>query len=336
MHKKIAFDDNLLSFPYVINGFDSLPCFIAFVKNVILRDDQSEWRYLVTENLKSNIPQELFPIIEFVPHDTVLIALKTIDPKYIAATMRSSLFKAKRMNSAQFCYKVLDYLQEKFAGRFSVYEQTDITKIRLYEDQSILEHADGNIASQEVVLCTNAYKHFSIWDEVNQRAFTKLHETITPRIGYLAAFPNPSPERYALGFFNEKEDVNPVPFWYFSHAPHPNHNPNHSCVIGGPEFVFEGTCTQDWIENKAELSLEFIHHFLKTTFQEAPDTLPFFWHGWMAYTPDGLRWVGPDSDHPHLWYNLGCNGIGIVPAITGAKKIASFMRNALNTSQFNH
>ena len=124
------------------------------------------------------------------------------------------------MNSAKFCYKVLDYLKEKFAHRFSVYEQTDITRIDLYENHSVLEHAHGNVTSQEVILCTNAYKHFSIWDQINEKPFTKLQDSITPRIGYLAAFPNASPERYALGFLNQQEAFKEVPFWYFSHAPH--------------------------------------------------------------------------------------------------------------------
>ena len=68
-----------------------------------------------------------------------------------------------------------------------------------------------------------------------------------------------------------------------------------------------------------------IHYFLKTTFKDAPQTFPFYWHGWMGYTSNGLRWVGPDADYPHLWYNLACNGIGIVPAIGGAKRIATLM-----------
>jgi len=50
--------------------------------------------------------------------------------------------------------------------------------------------------------------------------------------------------------------------------------------------------------------------------------MDYFWGGIMGYTANGLRWVGKDPDHSHLWYNLGCNGIGIVPAVAGAEKIA--------------
>lgn len=236
-----------------------------------------------------------------------------------------SPFKAKRTNSAKFCYKVSEYLKEKFPDRFSVYEHTDITRINLYKNHSILEHAHGKVTSQDIILCTNGYKNFSIWDHINEKPFTKLQESITPRIGYLAAFPDPSSERYALAFSNEQRPFEKVPFWYFSHAPHANHDLNHSCVIGGPEFNLA-----EWEENKLEFNLNLIKDFLKATFKEPPNTLPFFWlfwHGWMGYSSNGLRWVGADSEYPHLWYNLACNGIGIVPAIAGARRIAAlFMK----------
>ena len=192
IHDEIGLKDNLLSFPHVVNGFNSLPQFISFLKEILIRNDysQTDWRYLVSESLKEDIPEEFSTIVEFVPHQTILIALKTIDASYIAATMRTSPFKGKRMNSAKFCYRVLDYLEERFPHRFSVYEQTDITRIDLYETHSVLEHAHGSATSQEVILCTNAYKHFSIWDRINEKPYTKLQDSITPRIGYLVAFPN--------------------------------------------------------------------------------------------------------------------------------------------------
>lgn len=327
IHDKIGLKDNLLSFPQVANGFNSLEQFIPFAKMLLLRGEliQSYWRYLVSESLKEEIPEELSSIIELVPQQVILEALKTIDTSYIAATLCTTSFKGKRMNSAKFCYKVLEYLKENFTHRFSIYEQTDITRIDLYKTHSVLEHSHGKVTTQDVILCTNAYKDFSIWDQIHRKPFTKLHDAIMPRIGYLAAFPNTSPDGYALGFLNQRETFKEVPFWYFSHAPHPNHNPNHSCVLGGPEFGLNEAYSTEWVETKKKLSLDLITRFLKITFKEPPSTFPFFWYGWMGYTPDGLRWVGPDADHPHLWYNLACNGIGIVPALAAAKRIATLM-----------
>lgn len=327
IHEAIDLKDNLLSFPYFANGFNSLPQFISYLRDVLIRENDVEgaWRFYVDERLSEEMPEDLAAEVEFVPHQTILAALRSIDTSYIAAGMRISTFRAKRMNSAKFCYKVLDYLKEKFGDRFSVYEHTDIANIDLYEDSATLTHAQGTITSQDVILCTNAYKNFSIRDQVRNKAVTKLQDSITPRIGFLIAFSPSSLERYALGFLNHTGDYKDVPFWYFSQAPHAAHNPNHACVLGGPEFNLDDSYSPEWIESKGEKSLAMIHYFLKTTFKDAPQTFPFYWHGWMGYTSNGLRWVGPDADYPHLWYNLACNGIGIVPAIGGAKRIATLM-----------
>lgn len=327
IHEEIGLRDNLLSFSHAINGFNSMPQFLSYLESTLIRNDWSrtDWRFLVSENLKGDVPEEYLTTVEFVPQETILKELKTIDSSYIAAMMRTSPFKGKRMNSAKFCYKVLDFLKEKFPGRFSVYEHTDITQIDLYKNHSVLRHTQGNVKAQDVVLCTNAYKHFAIWDVEKKRPVTKLQDSITPRIGYLAAFPGSSPERYAMGFVNRHESFKDVPFWYFSHAPCASHNPNHSCVIGGPEFDQEEGDSAEWVEANRVLSFDLIKRFLNATFEDAPTEFAYFWYGWMGYTPDGLRWVGPDSDHPHLWYNLACNGIGIVPAIAGAKRVADLM-----------
>ncbi len=45
----------------------------------------------------------------------------------------------------------------------------------------------------------------------------------------------------------------------------------------------------------------------------------------MAYTPDGMRKVGPHPEHLHLWYNLGCNGVGILSSVHGGWKIAEYL-----------
>jgi len=44
---------------------------------------------------------------------------------------------------------------------------------------------------------------------------------------------------------------------------------------------------------------------------------------------DGLRLVGPDHDVEGLWYNLGCNGVGLLPSLVSGKKVAKQLRERL-------
>lgn len=53
--------------------------------------------------------------------------------------------------------------------------------------------------------------------------------------------------------------------------------------------------------------------------------MPYLWHGLMGYTHTGVRYIGQDPHAPHLWYNLGCNGVGIVSAVFGGWKIAKIL-----------
>ena len=48
----------------------------------------------------------------------------------------------------------------------------------------------------------------------------------------------------------------------------------------------------------------------------------------MGYTPTGIRCVGRDPRSASLLYNLGCNGVGILPSIAGGRRIARVLSGA--------
>ncbi len=45
----------------------------------------------------------------------------------------------------------------------------------------------------------------------------------------------------------------------------------------------------------------------------------------MGYTKNGVRLIGPEPQNPVLLYNLGCNGVGILPSVHGGRQIARFL-----------
>lgn len=49
------------------------------------------------------------------------------------------------------------------------------------------------------------------------------------------------------------------------------------------------------------------------------------WHGLMGYTSSGVRVIGRDPNYSCLVYNMGCNGIGILPSIYGGKRVAQII-----------
>ena len=70
-----------------------------------------------------------------------------------------------------------------------------------------------------------------------------------------------------------------------------------------------------------------IDFFLKSSRLDHPNgEYAFLWHGLMGYTKNGLRMIGPDPRNNRLLYNLGCNGVGILPSIYGGKRIADYVQ----------
>jgi glycine/D-amino acid oxidase-like deaminating enzyme len=48
----------------------------------------------------------------------------------------------------------------------------------------------------------------------------------------------------------------------------------------------------------------------------------FLWHGLMGYTSSYARLVGVDPHEKNLYYNLGCNGVGILLSVWGARRLS--------------
>ena len=74
---------------------------------------------------------------------------------------------------------------------------------------------------------------------------------------------------------------------------------------------------------------EQIDNFLKRTYKYAPEgkiDYKFKWHGLMGYTPSGIRVIGPEPRNPILYYNLGCNGVGLLHSIYGGMKISQYLQ----------
>lgn len=97
---------------------------------------------------------------------------------------------------------------------------------------------------------------------------------------------------------------------------------------GGPEQVLPNQAVYSRAEYCREDVRESLDEFLRSTYRHYPDPgteYAFCWHGLMGYTPGGLRRIGVEPANPVLLYNLGCNGVGILPSIYGGKRIARIL-----------
>ena len=312
---KVGFETELVPLATTYFGHSSLSTLIDWLQEGALRAQtgRQSWTCwaLDDEERRGQIPAELHERLQWVSREEILKALKIDAPECIGITFGER--KCARMNSAHFCDRVLQYLAQTFPDRCLIYENSEISHIDLGDDEQILHHGFGKVSAKDLILCTNAYTGFPLFDARTQKGVAKLAEAILPREGFMAAYPIEESSPSLSGFI--PEEGTHVPYWYLSRAPLSQDKKGCVACLGGPEYTFSSPLSPEQIDQQAEESLQLMGKFMS-----GPPS--FFWHGTMGYTQNGMRWVGEDPDRPHLWYNLGCNGIGILPALAGGKRIA--------------
>lgn len=332
MAKEIDFSDNVVEITEASFGATSLEMIIPFMEGNIFQEQfgKPKWKFLIQDDkeIKKRIPKNLLKHVTFVRQNKILNTLKVTDPSYIAAAIRLPPFRIARVNSGKFCHQMVEYLHRKYPKRFSVYENTLISEIQLYTSHSELIHSLGKVHAHEVILCTNGYKDFVLNDYENKE-IDWIQDQIIPKEGYLAGFKGNHAAIFASGYLNDKENFRDSPYWYFSCAPFVKNAKEICAIIGGPEYVLAHPSLDEERESQSKKSLESLKEFTKITYGEEP-SLDYFWRGIMGYTKNGLRIVGKDPENPHLWYNLGCNGIGFLPGLAGGKRIADLMNGRIS------
>jgi glycine/D-amino acid oxidase-like deaminating enzyme len=105
-----------------------------------------------------------------------------------------------------------------------------------------------------------------------------------------------------------------------------NENKKSLICVWGPDNLVPHETTYDPVNHDPQESYAEIQNFLRQyRTEEIPEEFPYTWHGLMWYTHTGIRYIGQDPRTPHLWYNLWCNGVGIVSSVYGGWKIAKIL-----------
>ena len=300
-------------------------------------------RMLIADNFKFlyDIPEIYSHLYEVTTQENILDLLETENKSYIATLA----YKKGATNSARICEEVLDYILEKYKNRFEVYENSPVEKIILNQEGVILEIKTNltlnKITSNKIILCTNGFEGFDIINNYGGEINNKFHSNISGRVNYMSAYLDQNVEEpVAISYFPKEKlidaDNNTLTgeqYFYMTRRPH-IHNSIEMGLIstGGPEKILadgevynrDDTC-EDWAEKD-------INNFLKYNYKKHKGDYieyDFCWHGLLGYTANGIRMIGTEVNNKNLLYNLGCNGIGIMPSIFGAKKISEMLSGAV-------
>lgn len=277
----------------------------------------------------AQIPEKYQKQIVLGSREEIALKLETFDPQYIAVLASQKGV----MNSALFCQEVALYMLSKYQDRFSLYEHTPIKKLVVHEDKILLDAHKHTISAQEVVLCTNGFDKFDLITPDGLSLNTRFHHSVYGVVAFMGGYLEPHTGiPSAISYFSAGSEAitdNPgESYFYVSRRPYEyEKKEKHNLIcVGGPDFELKDRMEykrDDDFSERFEKAKFQINSFVRETYHKSVDLeYSFLWHGLMGYTKNLLRMVGPDPKYPHLYYNLGCNGLGLLPSIFGGKRVA--------------
>lgn len=319
------------------NGFDGYSSFDQIVE--VLEDNVLKKQggltvepLLIAEHIESkdSIPQKFEGFYKLVPQSEILAKLETNNTGFIA------LLETQKgvVNSALFTEEVAMYLLEKYADRFTIFENTLIPKVVLKKDRVLLDAQRWVVEAERVILCTNGFEKIKIFDIEGLEIDTRFHHSVEGVVGRMSGYLEdldkaPTAISYHMGAEEEFENMED-PYFYLTRRTYEyQDNKRNLTCLGGPQKVIpdrgDYEPEYDYSQEFESLTDKFLRKLYNIEDTESVDYL-FTWHGLMGYTPTGMRLVGVDPKNKHLLYNLGCNGVGILPSIFGGERISRLIK----------
>jgi glycine/D-amino acid oxidase-like deaminating enzyme len=284
------------------------------------------------------LPEKYKPLCETVSQEDLSRELcLSVDSYHAGIRVRKGV-----MNSALFAEKLAQWCLSNYPDRMSLHENSYVHGIDFSKDKPQVITNEAIVSADEVVLCTNGFEGFYIRDTEGVELDVKFHHLVEGTVGYMTGFVSTDDTSYMANCYypaGVRKSADPQtadPYFYITKRKFGDEkNPYHLLSIGGPEInladreIYHREFDVD--EHFKKDSISFLdHNFDLSRYEEK-----FFWHGLMGYTTTGVRLVGREPLEERLMYNLGCNGIGILPSIMGAEKIARHInREPLNPTVF--
>ena len=269
------------------------------------------------------IPLRYAGLYTLTSHNNILSLLETEDKRYIAALP----FLSGCMNSALFSEELTGYLLSVYKDRFILKEHSPVKEVLLENTKTLVRTETNTITAQYVILCTNGFKSLNILHQTEKDINKKFHENIKGIVAYMAAYKEVLNKAPFASYYSNEHELNHELYYYVTRRPYEDaSNAKHNLVcIGGPETFLPDRATYDAKKTCPVEIMEAIENFAAQTYKRNFKPLDYCWHGLMGYTHSGLRIVGPEPRNNRLFYNVGCNGVGILTSIFGANRLAQII-----------
>jgi glycine/D-amino acid oxidase-like deaminating enzyme len=274
-----------------------------------------------------DIPREFSGLYSVVSRRSIHQLLGGGDDRYCAVLSD----KKGCANGALLVEQIVGHLQERFADRFRFVDHTPVRRVALDARSVTIAAGEHRATASRVVMCTNGFMDHVVENLAGPEIERQMHHRVSGTVGYVAGFLDESgPDANALSFIRNAVIGESTPYVYVTRRPYARSNgPRTLTCIGGPET--ELTNLTDYSPESsvpADVIAEIDGEILPIVLPNRDRGLPYdyAWHGVMAYTDSKVRLIGFEPRNPTMMYNLGCNGVGMLPSIYGGYRIARLLR----------
>jgi len=275
----------------------------------------------------ANIPDMYYGLYTLVSPEDIRSILETEADDFIATIS----YQKGCVNSALFTEEVADYLYRRYPERFTLYEHTSIRKLVLKDDHALLDGGEHEVPAKRVVLCTNGFEHIRILHKTGLDIDAKYHHLISSKIGYMSGYLEKLDKQpTAISYFTDPSASPDNSYFYLTRRGYEYEKGIvHNLIsVGGLDTPLGKTIEYSLEDDFPDEMEEVINQFVRRIYDVEPNKkieYLFTWHGLMGYTKNGVRLIGPEPKNPVLLYNLGCNGIGILPSLHGGRMIVRYL-----------
>ena len=279
---------------------------------------------LLAEDVAGAIPVEYQYLFKIVPRKKLDEMLLTQDGNYLCAKGARVVL----MNSALFCEELLSWMLDRHSGRFRIHEDTPVRRITVdcgsgsnagNGKGTVLETGKNVVNAKHAVLCTNGYDDLEI-----EGVDAAIKGAMRGLLGFMVGYMNEKERAPAASVYFSSRSGPSEAYYYLTRRRYIDGSKRELTSMGGPDRPLgekEKYSPED-IPEMEEYCSRIEKFYRKTASDASADTRrDFSWSGLMGYTSSGVRVIGPDPACPSLIYNIGCNGIGILPSIYGGKRV---------------
>lgn len=239
--------------------------------------------------------------------DKIMEMLGTKDEDYRAAAVaRTSI-----ANIASICDGLIERMLSLYPERLRLHEMTTALSVRSRRP-ILIECEKGRVECKRAIVCTNGYGVPDLSRTPNSFPDDYL-KCVT---GYMNGYDPPEKGEQVGLFFHELQPTEEEP--YIFTTTWRKESEKEVLMIGGPQFACDDGPRGRKDDEKAHARIDQLAAEIFGIEAKAK----VCWDGRMGYTRTGVRLAGPDPKNPDLFYNLGCNGIGILHSVYGASLIA--------------